>query len=40
MTGIKVNLNKRLKQKDNAILVINITLGKSIKKTLKVYVSK
>jgi hypothetical protein len=30
-----VNLNKRLKQKDNAILVINITLGKSIKKNLK-----
>jgi len=40
MTGIKVNLNKRLKQKDNAILVINITLGKSIKKILEVYVSK
>lgn len=35
MIGIKVNLNKRLKQKDNAILVINITLGKSIKRNLK-----
>lgn len=36
----KSGFKQRLKHIDNAILVINITLGKSIKKTLEVYVSK